>query len=491
MPTPKESVRRETTFEYIDKLTNRPLRFRPSSDERVVTLEPIESDAMARNIVAALPVSEGKRVDYDRGFAVLRTQPSDAVAAAAPSGVVNSLPAMVDGDGLTRYFLPDEFTVQFRRNVDRATIDRIFRERSCRIVSEQRTPGYFTVTVPAERGLFEMVREFTALSDVEFAEPSEVGFNDELYTPNATAFGQLWGLENTGQTVDSVSGTPGSDISATGAWDDEKGRPEVIVVVIDTGCDMSHPNLLPNLLPRGGEDWNFAAGNDKEPTDSDSHGTHVAGTAAAAENREPVVGVAFGTRIMPLKVDLTAGMNANRADAINYATDQVLANPDRRYVINCSWRMSGDHAGVRSAIERAVRENLVVVFAAGNADQDIDVTPQYPAVYPEVIAVAALDNRDVRASFSNYGTKVDVSAPGIAIFSTVPGGHGAMDGTSMASPHVAGVAALIWSKNALLSNRDVRRIIEDSCDDIDGVNPGYAGKLGRGRINARAALSRA
>jgi hypothetical protein len=151
--------------------------------------------------------------------------------------------------------------------------------------------------------------------------------------------------------------------------------------------------------------------------------------------------------------------------------------------------MNGDHAGVRNAIRNAVARNVVVVFAAGNANRDIDTQPQYPAVYPEVIAVAATDQRDQRASFSNYGTRVDVAAPGVNIWSSVlAGGHGFKDGTSMASPHAAGVAALIWSRNTSLSNARVRRILEATTDDIDARNPGFAGQLGTGRVNAYRAL---
>ncbi len=146
---------------------------------------------------------------------------------------------------------------------------------------------------------------------------------------------------------------------------------------------------------------------------------------------------------MPLRIDLTAGMNQNRADAINYAAPRRRRTVDRRYVINCSWRMNGDHAGVRTAIQNAVDNNVVVVYAAGNDNVNTDNSPQFPGVYPEVIAVAALDQQDHKATFSNFGTNVDVAAPGVNIWSSVlDGSHGFLDGTSMAAPHAAGVAAL-------------------------------------------------
>jgi DNA-binding beta-propeller fold protein YncE len=192
---------------------------------------------------------------------------------------------------------------------------------------------------------------------------------------------------------------------------------------------------------------------------------------------------------MPLRVDLTAGMNQNRADAINYVAAQAAAHPTRRYVINCSWKMSGDHAGVHNAIINANSSNVLVVFAAGNNNQDIDAPPFYPSVYPEVVAVAATDQQDRRASFSNFGAKVDVSAPGVNIYSSFPDDtYTFLDGTSMASPHAAGVAALIWSRNRTLSHQQVRTILQNTCDNIDAKNPGFAGKLGKGRVNAFQAV---
>ena len=253
-----------------------------------------------------------------------------------------------------------------------------------------------------------------------FAEPSEAGFDDALaYVPDDAEFPKLWGLHNTGQVVNGAAGLADCDIDAAEAWEITRGRSNVIVAIVDTGADLNHPDLAPNILPRGAEDWDFADMAGPVPDDMDGHGTHVAGTVAAVDSAAGVIGVAHLCRVMPLRVDLTAGKNQNWADAINYVAGQAVARPDRRYVINCSWKMSGDHAGVHNAIINAVGSNVVVVFAAGNADQDIGAPKFYPAIYPEVIAVAALDQRDQRASFSNYGVAVDVS-PRPASTSTRP-----------------------------------------------------------------------
>ena len=498
MAAERPPVSPETRFDYVDKTTGSPVSFQPKPDEAMVTFRPAATEETLNDVVENAPmvlsVSEG--YDLDRGFAAVYVEPQAGIesttdALDAQPGVANAMPVLVDEHGGARYFLPDEFTVQFRDGVTGERAESIIAEHGSSIVVAQRTPGYFTLAVPANHGLFETIREFAELEEVAFAEPSEVSFNSaQLYLPDDADFGRLWGLHNTGQNVNGTVGTADADIDAAEAWDLVRGDPEVIVAVIDTGADLDHPDLLSNLLPRGSEDWDFADTGDPSPDDADGHGTHVAGTAAAVDNAQGVIGVAPGCRIMPLRVNLTAGVNQNRADAINYVRAQSLANPARRYVVNCSWRMNGDHAGVRTAIQNAVASNVVVVYAAGNANTNTDITPQFPGVYPEVIAVAALDQQSRRAGFSNFGTNVDVSAPGVNIWSSMPNDTwGFLDGTSMASPHVAGLAALVWSRNRDLTNAQVRRIIESTCDDIDALNPGFAGMLGAGRINAYRAVT--
>ncbi len=497
MNTHKPKIKPETEYTYTNKFSRKQLRFSPKRDEVIATFQPQTTEDMASAAMRASSLAISQGMNVERGFAVFQVAPGQELEAAtrvlvAQPHIANILPVMVDDEGLTRYFLPDEFTVQFREGVTKEEAERMVREKGSQILVQQRTPGYYTLAVPADKGLFEMIREFSALDQVVFAEPSEAGFHDALaYMPDDPDFPRLWGLHNTGQTVNGTSGRADADIDAPEAWDITRGDPDVIVTVIDTGADLDHPDLTANFLPRGAEDWDFADGPDPSPDDTDGHGTHVAGTAVGVDSAIGVIGVAPRCRLMPLRVNLTAGMNQNRADAINYVAAQAVANPSRRYVINCSWKMNGDHAGVHNAIMNAVNNNVVVVFAAGNSDMDLDVTPQYPAVYPEVIAVAATDQQDIKASFSNYGTKVDVSAPGENIYSTyLDDTYAFLDGTSMAAPHVAGLAALIWSRNRTLTNQQVRHIIEMTCDNIDAhQNPIHAGKLGKGRINAFRALS--
>jgi len=488
-------------YSYVDKTSGRQVAFRAKDDEAMVAFAEVRGDDAASDLTRETPqlsISEG--IDPEHGFAavhVARSRGTDEMAEAIDANprITHSVPVMLDEHGAARYFVPDRVTVQFEPDTDDERARRVIAELGSQVVMAQRTPGYYTIAVPDGQGLFETIRRFSERPEVAFSEPSEVSFNSALpYIPNDPDFGELWGLRNTGQTVDGDTGTADADIDATEAWDITRGHRDVIVAVIDTGADMDHEDLQANILPRGSEDWDFADAGDPDPEDqaSNSHGTHVCGTVAAVDNAVGIIGVAPRCRLMPLRVNLTRGMNQNRADAINYATAQALAHPERRYVVNCSWRMNGDHAGVRTAIRNAVRNNVVVVFAAGNANNNTDDEPEFPGVYPEVIAVAALDQDDRRAGFSNFGTNVDVAAPGVNIFSTERGDtYGFKNGTSMAAPHVAGLAALIWSRNRCLSNVQVRQILEETCDNVDGANPGFEGLLGAGRINARTAVRRA
>lgn len=496
----KTSVPKE--FGYFDKYQDRRIDLTPKPDELVVTLQPAPGDADAFTETESVNESEGidgvEKSNLKRGIAVLRVSDQSESLEVANSidrpEILNSIPAFVDSDGNTRYFLPDEVTVRFKKSVGDAEAEAVLLELGSEILIRQRTKGYFTVAVPEGKNAFEMIKILNDRDDVRFAETSEIGFDDALVDPPSDArFDELWGLHNTGQTVNGVTGSAGADIRVLEAWDTTTGSENVIIAVIDTGMQLDHPDLETQLLDRDGQDWDFAS-NDGSPDDSGSHGTHVCGTCAAASNNSiGVAGVAPGCRLMPLRINLTAGMNANRADAIEFVTTQAQTNTNRRYVVNCSWRASGSFTAILSAIDDAVDSGVVVIFAAGNAGKDMDIDgEQFPGAHPTAIAVAALDSSDQRASFSNHGSQVDLSAPGVHTLSTIPSSsYDFKSGTSMAAPHVAGVAALVWSTNMSLTNHEVRQVLENSCDDISAANPGMDGKLGSGRINAATAVQAA
>jgi len=478
-------------MKYKDKVSGKEFTFTAKPDQVMVKFSP---DADVLTAVTDLTEKQVMTPLYETapsrryGCFQLISEVSDAQALTQQPNIESAFPVVVDNEGNERYFVPGEITVQFNDSVSKDDQQKIISGHDCTIVREQYTAGYYTLGLPAGKDIFEAIEEFNALAEVLFAEPSNVGYNDELYIPNDQDFGKQWYLHNTGQT----GGTADSDVDAPEGWNIERGESDIAIAVLDTGVDLDHQDLKNNILPRpASEDWDFADPDDLIPEAGPEswayHGTHCAGIAAAVDNNTGIVGMAPGCSILPIRIDLHTGAYANRADAINFVTS--IANRYKHVVMSCSWRTNGDITAIRNAIIKANNNNILVCFAAGNADTNTDVTPQYPGVMPEVLSVAATDHNDVKASFSNYGSTIDVSAPGEYIYSTMPNDHyQSKDGTSMACPLAAGLAGLIWSKNPNLTNQDVRKIIENTCDNIDGVNPNYVGKLGKGRINAYRAL---
>lgn len=300
-------------------------------------------------------------------------------------------------------------------------------------------------------------------------------------TPDDSLYGDLWGLRNTGQS----SGSAGADMDAEIAWDTVTGSASVVVAVIDTGIDTTHPDLAANI----GTGYDFGDG-DSNPHDDCTdptvrgHGSHVSGIiSAVGNNATGVTGVGWGLSIMPLKVaqsDCDLFLD-DVASALVYATNNGA------HVVNIS--LGGEHeATMQAAVNAATSAGLVVVAAAGNESTD-DFTFSYPAAYSDVVAVAATDRTDQVASFSNYGSWVDIAAPGDEIRSTIPSNtYGYKSGTSMASPMVAGVVGLMKSLNPAMTRAQILTKLAQATEDIDALNPTYVGLIGAGRINAAYAL---
>ncbi|MCR8635006.1 S8 family peptidase [Paenibacillus radicis (ex Xue et al. 2023)] len=262
-------------------------------------------------------------------------------------------------------------------------------------------------------------------------------------------------------------------------WDISKGSKDVIVAVVDTGVDMNHPDLK-NQLIEGINVVNTGA----LPLDDVGHGTHVAGVIGAIVNNNlGVAGMSWYNRVMPIKVlDQTgAGSTYAVAQGIIWATDHGAK------VINMSLGNYADANFLHDAIRYAYDHDVVLIAASGNDNTD---RPGFPAAYPEVFAVAAADANKNKASFSNYGDYIDVAAPGVSIASTYPNNqYAALSGTSMASPHVTALAALIRSVNPALKNQEVMQIMRDTAQDV-----GPKGKdnyFGYGLIDVAAALKSA
>jgi thermitase len=266
-------------------------------------------------------------------------------------------------------------------------------------------------------------------------------------------------------------------ISAAGAWDYTTGASSVPIAIIDSGVDPAHPDLASKLI--GG--YNFLGGN-TDIHDVLGHGTAVAGTAAALTNDGiGGAGVGWSNPIMPLVV-LNSSNYATYSDiasAITFAADHGAK------VINISIYGSSYSTTLQSAVDYAWNKGVVIVACAGN---DSSSTAVYPAALNHVVAVAATDATDAKAGFSNYGTWISVAAPGDNIYTTVNGGtYGYWYGTSFASPQVAGLAALILSRNSSLTNQQVVDLIKNNSDDLGA--PGFDQYFGYGRINAYRALA--
>jgi len=299
----------------------------------------------------------------------------------------------------------------------------------------------------------------------------------QLTSDNYTSdpkFARQWGLHNTGQT----GGTEDADIDAPEAWAVITGTTDVMVAVIDTGVDYTHDDLDDGRV-RTDIDKDYV-NNDNDAMDDHGHGTHVAGIIAAETNNGiGVAGVMWQAQILPLKVCNSRGSCAadDVASAIRYAADQEAD------VINMSLGGSCSQT-IADAVNYAYFDkDVVIVAAAGNSGYSIS----YPAKHAPVIAVGATDRDDKRAYFSSRGAELDVMAPGVGIWSTVPDNdYDDMKGTSMASPHAAGVAGLLLTQRPTLTNTHVAEILRQSADDLG--QSGFDRYYGYGRVNAFQAL---
>ncbi len=358
------------------------------------------------------------------------------------------------------------------------------------------------------KGAGDLVRGFSAHPDAEYAEPNYI--LHAVVLPNDPSFGQLWGLQNTGQSILGQTGTPGADIKAVSAWDLSTGSRANVVTVVDTGIDYTHPDLAANVwsapnaftVTIGTRTITCAAGthgfnaitNSCDPLDDNNHGTHVSGTIGALGNNSVgVVGVNWTASILGSKFLNAAGSGttSNAINAIEFAIQTKAAFPSggaNVVVLSNSWGGGGFSQSLLNEIKKANTNGMLFVAAAGNNSSNNDTTPFYPADYnsPNVIAVAATDNNDALASFSNYGpTTVHLGAPGVSVLSTIIGGnYDYFSGTSMATPHVSGSAALVLSLCAL-DTAGVKSNLLNNVDPIPSLN-GLT--ITGGRLNVNKAI---
>jgi len=394
--------------------------------------------------------------------------------------------------------VPDEVIIKFKANASQHDKDEVLGDLGGdkikglgRIHAELRRLGS-GLTVD------EAIGRYRNHPKVEYIEPNYILEADEV--PDDPQFPQMWGLRNTGQT----GGTPGADINAVSAWDITTGSSQVLIGVIDTGVDYTHPDLAANIWTNPGEvagngidddgngfvddvrGWDFS-NNDNDPMDDNGHGTHTSGTiGAVGDNGTGVTGVNWNVMILPIKFlsSSGSGSTANAIEAVNYATMMGVT------LTSNSWGGGGYSQALQDAIQEAGDAGILFVAAAGNTGADSDIYPHYPASYPldNIVSVAATDHNDQLAGFSTRGVvTVDLAAPGVNVLSTIPGGaYGQASGTSMACPHVAGVLGLVYARFPGISHLDAKDLVLNAADPL----PALDGQVLTGaRLNAFWALA--
>ncbi|MGM0508667.1 MAG: S8 family serine peptidase [Fusobacteriota bacterium] len=310
----------------------------------------------------------------------------------------------------------------------------------------------YKINLSSEIDLDGIIKEIKNNDNIEYVQKDNLNklnktTNDDYFTTNPRDTRKLWGVPAT---------------ETEKAWDITEGE-DIIVAVVDSGVDYNHPDLKDNIWSGIGYDF---SDNDNNPMDdgrNPGHGTHVAGTiASVGNNGQGVVGVAPKAKIMAVKIFPNA-YDSVCANAIRYAVDNGAR------VLNNSWgptQRSSSNPTVERAIDYAHSKGAVIVFAAGNSNDNADYYSG--GNYSKTISVGALDSNLRRASFSNYGSTVDIAAPGVNIISTWPNGrYNSIQGTSMAAPHVTGTAALLLSKYPNLTNEQVREALKSGATNIN------------------------
>lgn len=402
-------------------------------------------------------------------------------------------------------FAPGRIIVKVEEEAPANAVESLNRRNDAR--TEEKVPHsrVSVIDLPRDLSVDEAVERYENSPDIQYAEPDYLLYPDT--TPDDPRYPEQWALNNTGQ----LDGTEDFDIDAPEAWGATVGTAETVVAVIDTGVDIYHPDLKGNIwtnpdeVPGNNKDddengyvddvhgWDFHNDDSSvfDPADGDTHGTHVAGIVAAqGNNKVGVTGVSWDTKIMPLKfIGPDVAYTSDAIAALRYAVAEGIK------ISNNSWGGGGFSQSLFDAIKMADTAGLLFVASAGNDGEDTDTTLHYPSGYdsPNVMSVAATDQNDSLATFannsgaSNYGAAtVDLAGPGRYILSTVPNdGYAYYSGTSMAAPHVTGVAALLEAQNQDRDDVVIKALILGSVDKKMNLADKVASG---GRLNAARAL---
>lgn len=415
-----------------------------------------------------------------------------------------------------------EVLVRFRPGVSLERIRGIAEQNHDRLADEiEFVPGLTVIDDLDNASAEAVAKQYSEMGDVLYAEPNfRIALDDPIVKnearsrdlalrtpsgdfPNDPMFAEQWALNNLGQD----GGTARADLDALKAWETTKGSEEVVVAVLDTGVDYNHADLKANMWHRPAnvpayvddelgtfDDINGYNGTDTaaDPMDDNGHGTHCAGIVGAeGDNGIGVAGINWKVRIMPLKFLSRGGFGSTNdaIEAVNYAIDRKKRGVNIR-VISASWGSNSYSKALEDTIDAAGQAGILFVAAAGNDGSDNDRRPHYPSNFdlPNVISVAALDRNDTLASFSNFGARsVHVAAPGKQIVSTwLNNAYREASGTSMATPYVSGVAALISANEPDITMARLRERVLASADKLATLDARVATG---GRVCAANALA--
>lgn len=395
------------------------------------------------------------------------------------------------GRGVNTAIIDNEQTTKAESNqvIIRRKLNSLSNASSVSILAQNRVKsirslGVEIVKVPNGVTMDEYIKKLSNDPTIEYIEPNYIRrtalFTDDFVKQQTQTFDADQDLKSyinysSSSTFKTLFNDPDiklqyglQNINASKAWDISKGDEKVIVAVVDTGVDLDHPDLKDNLV----KGYTTIKGT-TSANDDNGHGTHVAGVVAAiADNGIGVTGMAPQCKVMPIKVlsGKGEGNDSDIAEGIIWAVDHGAK------IINLSLGGAGAGKTLENAITYAYKSNTLVIAAMGNNGANVK---NYPAAFKNVIAVGASDVKNKIAPFSNFGDWISVTAPGLKIYSTFPSykvelskynlgeAYGILSGTSMSTPFVAGLAGLIWSKNKNFTRADVRKKIEQNCNDID------------------------